>query len=1333
MTEDSANGSFETSHALLIGINEYAAGSGFNRLKAPVADVQTLGDVLGGLHGYTVRILTDGEASLQQIRTELGRLQQEVKSQDRLLIYFAGHGLIERREGERGADASIESGVSGYLIPASAVHDQLNTYLPMREVWQALSGILCRHIFLILDCCCAGAFRWATRSMRVRNPRRVPKQLFERYTRSTSWQVLASTAFDEPALDDGRWLKRLDSYDGTHSPFAHFLLAGLRGAADLNQDGLILGIDLFSYIEGQMAQFEQAQDNGLQVPGFFNLRTEDRSHYFFQTPGTRLELPSVELCSVNNPYRGLEPYDEAGRDVFFGREGCIEKLCKQVLSDQLTIVSAISGSGKSSLIRAGLIPDLRAQWWQVLLLDRPQEQPTLRLTNLLARHGIHLDDTDGKTEAPGAAPPDTALIIDQMEELCTIVTSQTERQRFTALLKRVIESRRATVVLAVRSDFEHQLSRLELAEYWTPQRRFLVPQMRDDELREVIEGPAEHHALRFESRHLIEQLILEVSHLPGALPLLSFTLSYLYDQYLLSGSTDRTLRASVYESLKGVTGSLHQRMDELLCELRTHSANEPSAPTPETLRDLMLRMVTQEGASLARRRVYLRELRFSSPLQTARTERLLDALVAKRLLIRGHETSALAPDAASPTGQKPTAGVSEADADVYVEPAHDAVVTSWHQLGTWLTELRRAEFDLNLHRRLSQAAAEWQRSAHSRRELWASSARLPAAEALLQQGLLNQEEEDFVRASVLERQRISQQRFRYALFIIAVLLTILGIITFLLISVQQSASSLRQARNSLADEVSLKNEANRQLSLSNTKLGEKNMELDKTNQALVIERDRLAKQILKTQQEEEKKNEALIQVEDKNTKLISEQRQRHDEKCLKAAQRFIAHDPTIAALFLRELLGSSPEHKKMQREIAQHPVSALVLPSPGRDLRGTFAAVVDSHSQLIAAYSGPQQSEIHAWAISHNGLLTTGPQLIERTEMLRNFELSQNGTFLAVAAHSPTVWVWRQDAGKLHRLPGLELGGKEGATAKLSRDGSLVLAASRGVARASLWSIGRSSLQRSAELPLPEQAHSVALSSSRRLLITSSRLESRLRLGTIGADGSIRVLTAVDTNAPVSQLAVSEDSLTLLAMEITGKVVVFSLGMETLERLWTSDGVLFSAYLDRTGSRLLGTETSGLVKIYSLGGQRDAPPVLLQGHRGHIEHAEFSPDTAQQYVLTLSRDNTVRIWDAQQGTPIHTLRGHWIEQAAAGASIERLRYISSAHFTPDGKSILTTGLDGTVRIWPLFKRSSQVRPEAPALAGCLSAGAREDYLGESRAEAETTAAARCELPTTYPL
>ncbi len=705
--------------SILIGIDAY--GRGIPPLRNAVRDVQAVAQVLREAHGYETRLLLDEAATRQGILSQLASLATEVSPDTRLVIYFAGHGLAEETAAEDG-------GPQGFLLPQDASRDDPATLLPMVEIEGLLSRLPCQHLLLLLDCCFAGAFRWSkTRSITPRRSK-LYRERFERYLRDPAWQVIASAAADERALDTllGAGLGGRGA-EGENSPFAAALCRALHGAADLRidgqpGDGVIIGSELHYYLETAFERLEQQVGRTMQKPLLWSKKERDKGQFVFLTPGRALSLPTaLELNEHNDPYRGLASYGEEHRMLFFGRSAVADALTAQVEGHELLVLVGASGTGKSSLVRAGLLPRLRAKSapaWHIEPPARPGTTPLVMLQSLAS--SLYPGSSMLSTAVAGfcQAQPGTPifLCIDQVEEVVSQAASE-----LAAFLAELQAARQAGggqlhIVLTLRSDFEPYFAPL-----WRDQaagaERFLIPPMTRAELREAIEGPASERVLFFEPPSLVDRLLDEVADMPGPLPLLSFVLSEMY-RASLRRPLDRTLSDADYQALGGVGGALSQRADAVYSSY-TDEADR------RAFRYLLLRMVVP--GELARRRVLDSELSFSEPGIEARVRGMVRRLLSERLLVADRDR----------TGRD------------FVEPAHDKLVMGWPQLGRFLAE----DTGYLLQHSLSQAAQGWQAASRARAYLWDRDPLLPQALTTLMRepGRYNRQEEDFIRKSQARR------------------------------------------------------------------------------------------------------------------------------------------------------------------------------------------------------------------------------------------------------------------------------------------------------------------------------------------------------------------------------------------------------------------------------------------------------------------------------------------------------------------------------------------------------------------------------------------------------
>ena len=484
------------------------------------------------------------------------------------------------------------------------------------------------------------------------------------------------------------------------------MVEALKGDADLvpkNGDGVIMAYELATFLREDVSR--RADDaRHEQAPCLWSLGKNDSGEFIFLVPGHRLNLPPApELKEENNPYRGLRLYEESDAGLFFGRDKVVEDLVAVVKKQPLTMVLGASGTGKSSLVHAGLLAyprkiaaasgaadaevagdavlygkDAVAEGVFHRLLMRPADAPATPLRELMTRLskaeaeaqiGSPSESVTDETPAAAAAAFSAwfaadpqrhlLLVIDQFEELVTLC-SNAVRSAFLDFLADLLdrEPDRLRVVLTLRSDFEPQFADSALQRHLqagkeTSEARFLAPPLQHHEFREIIEKPASERVLFFEPPALVDRLITEVIQMPGALPLLSFALSELYLKYVERQTAaqqrgeiiDRAITAEDYRQLGGVVGALSKRATEEYdaCD-ETHR---------RTMQRVMLRMVATEG-ELARRRVPRDELIYPSTEETTRPARWSSAWRRRGWSSAAAPTAAITAMLGASTSSRPT-------------------------------------------------------------------------------------------------------------------------------------------------------------------------------------------------------------------------------------------------------------------------------------------------------------------------------------------------------------------------------------------------------------------------------------------------------------------------------------------------------------------------------------------------------------------------------------------------------------------------------------------------------------------------------------------------------
>ena len=407
--------------------------------------------------------------------------------------------------------------------------------------------------------------------------------------------------------------------------------------------------------------------------------------------GAEVVHPDTPI-DVANPYKGLEPFEEADTTHFFGRERLIERMLARLggntSASRFLAVVGPSGSGKSSVVSAGLVPALRAggvvgseQWFIVTMT--PGVHPFESLERALTKVAVNtpamlleqmLAEPSGLRRSVDAILPDhvspLVLIVNQFEELYT-VAAELERDSFVqALVESITHARsRLRVVVTLRADFyDHPLATPGLGELLRDHTELVTP-MTSSELELAITRPAEAAGVVVEPA-LMAALIADAVSKPGVLPMLQYTLTELFERR--RGST---MTASAYETMGGLTGAVVERAETLF------QALTPKARS--AARHVFLRLVSvNEAGEDTRRRTLLSELQ-TLMAKDGDLDEMLRAFARHRLLSFDRD----------PASRGPT-----------VEIAHEALIGAWVRLASWIDEARD---DLRAQRRLATAAAEW--------------------------------------------------------------------------------------------------------------------------------------------------------------------------------------------------------------------------------------------------------------------------------------------------------------------------------------------------------------------------------------------------------------------------------------------------------------------------------------------------------------------------------------------------------------------------------------------------------------------------------------------------
>jgi WD40 repeat protein/transcriptional regulator with XRE-family HTH domain len=411
------------------------------------------------------------------------------------------------------------------------------------------------------------------------------------------------------------------------------------------------------------------------------------------------------------PYKGLLFFHEDDAGLFFGREALTERLVEHVegisldASSRILTVVGASGSGKSSLVRAGLAVALRQAGWNVRIFTPTANPMQLLKANLEAARASGL----GRM----------LLLVDQFEEVFTLCHDEPER---TAFIDRLIglaqtQGSNTTVVIALRADFYSHCAQYPLLRQALAAEQEYIGQMTAEELRRAIEEPARSNGWELEPG-LVEVLLQDVSARgaqepePGALPLLSHALLATWER-----RRGRMVTLDGYYASGGVRGAIAETAENVFTDQLNRAQQEIA-------RDVFVRLTELgQGTEDTRRRASLNELVRQAD-EAAQLRAVLNTLAEARLITLNEDNA---------------------------EVAHEALIREWQRLHEWLTLNRES---LLLHRHLTESAYEWEARGRDPAELYRGARLAQAREwAAGSEAKMNTVEEAFLATSTEQEEQ----------------------------------------------------------------------------------------------------------------------------------------------------------------------------------------------------------------------------------------------------------------------------------------------------------------------------------------------------------------------------------------------------------------------------------------------------------------------------------------------------------------------------------------------------------------------------------------------------
>ncbi|MBI5651874.1 MAG: helix-turn-helix domain-containing protein [Chloroflexi bacterium] len=1056
--------------------------------------------------------------------------------------------------------------------------------------------------------------------------------------------------------------------------FSNFgdLLKFLRRRERLTQLELSIAV---GYSESQISRLENNQRlpdraalQALFVPALhLEHETELVTRLIELAESARIEdAPAPGLA----PYKGLLFFDESDAEWFFGRDALTAHLAEHINTligkrdGRLLAIVGASGSGKSSVVRAGLAVALKHAGWNVRV-GTPTAQP-LKM----------MDANWMRADAP------TLLIVDQFEEVFTLCRDETARAAFIENLLALADDplKPVAVTLALRADFYSHCAQYPQLRQAIAAHQEYIGQMTPVELRRAIEEPAQRGGWEFETG-LVEILLRDIGadsardQEPGALPLLSHALLATWEH-----RRGRVMTLEGYRASGGVRGAIAQTAESVFTDQFNRAQQEFA-------RDIFLRLTELgEGTEDTRRRATLTEL-VPHAEQAAQLRAVLNTLADARLVSLGEDS---------------------------VEVAHEALIREWARLREWLNENREA---LRLHRRLTDAAQSWERLKRDPGELYRGARLAQALEWTRGDALeLNHLECEFLGASLemvrreetereAQRQRelqaaqqlaetqtrAAKQLRRRAYFLAsAFALAIVFAFIALFFGEQARASAVSAQVNARTAEQERRVAFARELSASAIN----NLDIDPERSVL------LALQAV-----------AATYSIDQTVTFEAEDALHRAVPAARAPFVFRGHSARIYRV------ASSPDGARIAtvsfdkqfkvwdsvtgKELLTAPTLLINAPwtsKPWFSRDGTRALNLNLGAddasrvnvetwdvisgKIIATVALPVPAKTTTWnATSPDGTrmvfghfdktatvwdLTTGNLLLTlrgHTSYVQDVAFSPDGTRIATASDDRTAKIWDAQTGNLL----LTLAGHSLLIQSLafSPDGTrLATASSDGTAKVWDTRTGRELLTFSGHTNF---VYGIAFSPDGTRIATGGL--DRKAFVWDATSGKV-LFTLLGHSDAVFSVAFSPDGKRLVTAGRDSTAQVWEL-QPTRELLTLSAAPIWGFSMPRDGKQIAAAHRGGAVDVWDTATGKlltTLPRKILETSKSNlgVNDIAYSPDGSR--LVRVNDDWTAQVWDVVAGKPLFDLVGHQ-------------DYLVRVAYSPDGKQIATTSNDHTAKIW----------------------------------------------------
>jgi WD40 repeat protein/tetratricopeptide (TPR) repeat protein len=1234
--------------AQVVGINYYPIYTTLQQLTAAANDAEAIAVQLeqSGYQTFRVQRLPrqPNQKGEWQVDPSEGVKTQELQAAianllmppdgnppETALFFFSGHGWRKPVDGKDEVFLATSD-----VLPSESIYG-----ISIGWLGNLIQTSQVKKLIIWLDCCFSG-------------------ELIDYLPTNKDYCIFTATRSYEPGIE-------IKHEEGL---FTRTLRSGLN--PDNYPDGIVDSHKLAKYIQKQMAQTGQA-------PQCYN-----SARSILLTSNVRSIDPKDEC-----PYRSLSYFTEQSKDahVFHGRTKLTLDLVQRVRNkERLIAVFGDSGSGKSSLIRAGLLYQLKlgqeivgSNNWIYFEPFTPTNDPVTRLGKILGKLELPPTPTDPVKAGEEDLTP-IILIVDQFEE-CFSMCDRENRQAFIDCLAELIENTPTLqLIIGMRSDFRGRLR--EYPEFARLMSKVNVGQLNREEIQEAIEKPAEFVGLGIEGS-LKQQLINDVEDYPGSLPLLQYTLTELWHESRKQG--ERFLRLATYEGLGGIEGTLEKRADAVYESL--------SSEERVVAKRIFLEL-SQVGDSLdIRRRVGLGDL-VNSHHSLAILEQVTQKLANQenRLITRTAAEKAEGTDASK----------------IIIDVVHEALIRHWKLLGNWKRQYQAA---MIVERKIETAAQDWE-SENKKTEYLLQESRLAEAEEYVNNfgdlGMLDGMGEEFIAKSIDLRRRNRWIRgIIFSGFVGAAIVS-----TFFAFDANRLKTIAELKEQAAKVQVGLTTENNVKPLLLALQTASANQ---KINENWILSLGRWFKP------------EPLIsEVQGSLGDAIEILHEHHLFKGNQGAVLSVAVSNDGKTIVSGGADGTirlwDPAGKQIGQPLQGHRGAVRVAISAesqtivsggvdgtirlwdragkqiGQPLKGHRGAVrsvaVSANGQTIV--SGGQDGTVRLWDRAGKQI---GQPLKDYRGAVRSVAVSANGQTIVSGSSDGTLQLWDRsgkqigqrefrheyaissvtisadntiivsgsDDGKIVMrdrsgyLIGQSLQGHKGAvrSISISTNGQTILSGGTdGTVR--LWD------RAGKQIGQPLKGHkravlSVAVSGDGQTIISGGLDET---IGLWDRRSSKAIGQPLKGYQSAARILISADGQTIVSNCYDGTVRLWDRAGNQIGQLYDVSYDVRSISISTNGQTILSGGTDGTVRLWDRAGKQIGQP--LQGHQGTVFSVAISADG--QTIVSGGVDGTVRLWDRAGNQIGQPLQGH---QGAIG-------FIT---VSANGQTIVSGGVDGTVRLW----------------------------------------------------